>query len=160
MIFKIFLIAISLGVLFGIILPFIVFPNYLFRRKLRRTMELENLAQKLKERSPLKTLKNSFNFVITNHYGLDESFKNKFFHLANLFHNNPNNYLGKKHYLFCHTQNLFLKTILILTGQFSEEEIKVKWSIGKSFIIHQYLLIKVGNRIIKADPFYRILQIL
>lgn len=160
MIVKIVLWIIVLWILLGIVIPFILFPNYLFKPKIKTTKKIKQVANKLKDKNSQKTLKKIYDFLIKNHYGISKSTKNEIIYLGKLFHNNVEKNLGNKSYIFCHAQNLMLKTLLINTEQFKEEDIKVKWVIGSNLIIHQYLIIKVSNKKIKVDPFCKIYKVL
>jgi hypothetical protein len=148
------LILIALWLVFAIFIPFILFPNYLIKPKIKETYKIRQIANKLKNKNPEKTLENAYSFVVKNHYGIGNSFRNKLHYFWALFNNNVENNIGKKTYIWCHTQNLILKTILFNTGQFNKENVKIKWTVGQ--YIHQYLMVKVGNKIIKIDPFYKV----
>ena len=160
MIIKIVLGIIFLWILLGIVIPFIIFPNYLFKPKIKTTNKIKQVAIKLKEKNPQKTVKKIYDFVTDNHYGISKSAKNKIFYLGRLFKNDVKQNLGNKTYIFCHAQNLVLKTLLINTGQFEEKDIKVKFVVGNNLIIHQYLLVNVESKRVKLDPFYRIYKVL
>ena len=160
MVIKIVLGIIFLWILLGIVITFIIFPNYLFKPKIKTTKKIKQVANKLKDKNPQKTLKKIYNFIIKNHYGISKSAKNKIFYLGRLFKNDVEENLENKIYLFCHAQNLMLNTLLINTKQFEEKDIKVKWFIDYTLIIHQYLLVSMGNKKVKLDPFYRIYKVL
>src|SRR3989344_4158043 len=101
MVIKIVLGIIFLWILLGIVIPFIIFPNYLFKPKIKTTKKIKQVAN-----------------IIKNHYGISKSAKNKIFYLGRLFKNDVEENLENKIYLFCHAQNLMLNTLLINTKQF------------------------------------------
>lgn len=145
---------ISMWVLLFIVFPFILFPNYLIKPKIVYNMKTRQVANSLKCKKSLNTVKNIFNFVAKNHYGLDKSLKSKILNLPHLFQNNISELIEKKSLLFCHTQNLIFLTLFLNTGQFSENCIKIKWTISKNLCIHQYLLVKLKTSVVVIDPFY------
>ena len=61
-------------------------------------------------------------------------------------------------FLPCHIQNLIMRSLLIATGQFSADDFKRKSILGGSGAIHQYMIIRVGEKTFKADQFYNKLE--
>lgn len=151
------LLIMGIWLLFAIVIPFVLFPNYLIRPRIKETSKIKRISAKLKGKNQEQTLKNVYNFVIENHYGIRTSFLNKVRYFWTLFSNDVENNIGKKKCIWCHAQNILLKTILINTKQFIEEDIKIKWSVG--FFIHQYLLVRIKNKEVKLDPFYKIYEV-
>ncbi len=74
--------------------------------------------------------------------------------LKQLFKYNIDELLRKKQFLWCYSQNLILKILLINTEQFKEEDIRIKWTITKRLTIHQYIEIRKYNSLYRLDPFY------
>lgn len=61
-----------------------------------------------------------------------------------LFESSFNKLWSKKGFLHCHQQNFVMRTLLLNTGLFSEEDIKLV--LGSCYFnIHQYLLVNVGS---------------
>jgi hypothetical protein len=153
-------IAIFTYFLFGIILPYILLPNFLFKQKLENNSEIFKLSRKLRQKSEIKTLKKVYNFV-TNHFQdyefeFDIKHLNRFYELFELHDYKVRKLilLHRKKFLWCYAQNKVLFTILRHTGQFNSREVRIKVCLSPHFTIHQYLLVKIGNRKIRVDPFY------
>ena len=157
MIFKIILGLIIAYIIVRSIIPFIIFPGYLFNYKIKRTPNIKKIAKTLKGKTKEKTLRNIFKYVIRNHSGLLGSTK-RFFILKNAFLNDIEKLLENKIYLYCHNSNLMMKTLLVNTKQFNEEDIEAKWELGTNLGVHQYLLISSDKNTFKVDPFFRILE--
>ena len=54
-------------------------------------------------------------------------------------------------FLHCHNLNYLLRILLIKSGFFSEEDIKLRWSMVWYISPHQYLKIDVGEEVIDVD---------
>ena len=55
-------------------------------------------------------------------------------------------------FLHCHTMNYLLRALLIKSGWFSEDDIKLKYSLVRYISLHQYLEIKVAlDKFINVD---------
>jgi hypothetical protein len=54
-------------------------------------------------------------------------------------------------FLPCTSQNFILRTMLVKSGRFTEDDIEVK-IIPLNVFIHQYLCVRVGGRWIDVDP--------
>jgi hypothetical protein len=159
MIFKIFLVLIIAYIFFRSIVPFIIFPGYLFSPKIKRTSSLQKIAKRLQGKTKEQTLKNVFEYVVKKHFGIAGTIK-KVTLLKNAFLNNPEKLLFKKIPLYCHNSNLLLKTILVNTNKIIEKDINVKWAFGTDTGIHQYLIVKSGKKSFKLDPFYNVFELL
>jgi hypothetical protein len=156
-IFQTILILIVTYVTLRSIIPFLIFPGYLFTPKIKKSLSLEKVSMKLRGKTKEQTLKNAFNFVVSHHFGIAGTIK-KVFLIRNAFLNNPESILGKKIPLYCHNSNLLLRCLLVNAGLVSEEDIVTKWSFGSDMGIHQYLLININKKLFKLDPFYNIFQ--
>jgi hypothetical protein len=154
MIIKIILIALMVWILFAIILPFLILPNFFLReQKPQKTKEIEKIAKKLKKKEKEKTLRSIYNYVIKNYDGYNKKYK-----LANylkLFQANVGKNLEKSQFLVCHLQNLIIRDLLLNTGQFTKEDFKQKFCVTKFLTGHQYLIINTGEEKFYVDPFYR-----
>ncbi len=125
--------------------PFFLYPNYF---------------KKLKGKNKIETLENISNYMNKIYSGFDNMFKMKsLFTVFQIGDFNTDKILNKKQFLWCHNQNRLIKSILINTGQFDENEIKIQRNYLWSFFIHQWLLINVEEKKIKIDPFYRIFEV-
>jgi len=150
-------------------LPFVLYPNYLFPGKVERYLTLVEYARKLRGSNREETLRNAFTYL-REYYPSDhaiwkwESLKSLL--LIGDFSTEP--YLGKPSFLWCHTQNRLLKSLLVNSGHFREDEIRIgrmffrnhnSPTFGFSVFIHQYVLVDLDNRTtVKIDPFYGIFE--
>jgi hypothetical protein len=72
-----------------------------------------------------------------------------------LFWNDIESIYAERGYLPCTSQNHMLRMMLVRSGLFSDKDITQHCTFV-DFNVHQYLKVKVGKNIIKADPwFYR-----
>ncbi len=84
-------------------------------------------------------------------------FYSKYYQYANefvlFFRNNVRHLWEKKGFLHCHQQNLILRYLLLETGRFTEQDIKIRETV--CYIgLHQYLQIRVEEKKwINVDPF-------
>lgn len=69
-----------------------------------------------------------------------------------LFESSPRRLWQKGGFLHCHQQSLILKELLLATGKFKQDDIKIR--ITTVYIeIHQHLAVNTGKDWIKADAF-------
>lgn len=61
-------------------------------------------------------------------------------------------------FLPCTGQNYILRTMLIKSGRFKDEDIQVK-TVPLNFFIHQYLKVKVGDVYLDVDPWSNFLGV-
>ena len=54
-------------------------------------------------------------------------------------------------FLACNGQNFLLRTVLVKSGRFSEDDIRIR-TVPLNLFIHQYLQVKVENKWIYVDP--------
>jgi len=143
-----------------VVIPFIIFPNYLFKPKIIKTDFMGTIVDTLNNTERQKTLENIWGYIVDKHYGfVEQGFIKKMILSPNLFKNKIEN-IDKSIILFCHTQNLYIKTLLVNSSQFDDADIKIKWVISKNFIIHQYLLLSFDDKKIKIDPFFKICEVI
>ncbi|QQG38900.1 MAG: hypothetical protein HYS32_00335 [Candidatus Woesearchaeota archaeon] len=71
--------------------------------------------------------------------------------LFQLFEENPKRLWNKASYLDCVHLNYLLRILLIKSGFFTEEDIKLKITAGYLFFPHQYLKIKINKKFIDVD---------
>jgi hypothetical protein len=155
MIFQTILILILLWVIFAIIFPFILFPNYFLSYKIDNSINIRNKSTSLKSKSKRKTITNIYNYIIKTYKGNKNQYK--FSNFPIFFQYKSSVLLDKKQFLWCHTQNNILRDLLVSTNKFSKKDIKIKWTLSKNFTTHQYILIHFDNLECKLDPFYKII---
>lgn len=147
-------------VLFGIVLPYIFLPNFLFKERLRKSKSIKKIVRNLKSPNKEETLKNIYHYA--NKYFKGNPYQ--YYHLDGLFklQNYPINrllFLHKKEFFWCYTQIKVIANLLINTGQFLRKDIKIEKTLSMPFFtLHQYLIVKIGKKKIKVDPFYNIFK--
>lgn len=157
-----------LYVLFLKALPFVLYPNYLLPGKVERYPALVLLSEKLRGKDRRETLENAFRYL-REHHASDHAIRKwgniRTLFLIGDFSTEP--YFDRDCFLWCHTQNRLLKSILVNSGMFTEGDVRIGrmfWfnrnspTFKFSVFIHQYALVDIGDAIMKADPFYGILQ--
>lgn len=131
-------------------IPLIFFPN--------------NLLIKLKTKNPNKELKkvltklnrtkNKEEFVKNCLVFLQKKYPTKrfrlWFNLHKLFWYNPNSIINARGMLPCHVHTLMMKTILIASRKFKEDEIRECYTIT-DFVIHKYLQVKINDKWLDVD---------
>ncbi|NTV41203.1 MAG: hypothetical protein HGA61_02930 [Candidatus Moranbacteria bacterium] len=150
------------------VLPFVLYPNYLLPGKVEKYPSLVKLSMEIRGKDKKETLENVFRYLRKYHHSEDKIWKWE--NLATLFwigDFSTQSMLEKKCFLWCHTQNRLLKSLLVNSGIFDENEIKIGRMFflnskfpyqGISVFIHQYLLIYINGTIFKIDPFYNIFE--
>ena len=148
------------------LLPFILYPNYLLPGKIEGYPALIRVAKKLKGQDKQQTLSNIFQYLREKHSSDDKIWQWK--NLATLFwvgDFSTQKVLEEKCFLWCHTQYRLLKSLLVNSGMFREDDVQIGRMFffnskfpyqGISIFIHQYLLINIDGIIFKIDPFYNI----
>jgi len=100
--------------------------------------EIEKFVEDLKKsESKLDCLKRTYNFLVKTYRG---SLRNNIVSFFDLFLNK--NKVWQKKWLSCIPLNYLMQKILIESGFFGPEEIKLKWTLFCYFSPHQYLEIK------------------
>ncbi|MBU3913154.1 MAG: hypothetical protein KKE50_03605 [Nanoarchaeota archaeon] len=151
----IFIIVVYLLIVF--ILPLFLFPNHLFKTRIRKTQFLKKFAKKFKGNSKEKTLRNIYDYIITNYDGFNQAY-NLFFLPYKHFYTSVERIVLKKQFLPCHVHNLVLITLAINTGQFQEKDFERREVMGITGVLHQYVLVKLNTKTVKVDSFYKIYE--
>jgi hypothetical protein len=150
------------------VLPFVLYPNYLLPGKVEKYPSLVKLSMELRGKDKKETLENVFRYLRKYHHSEDKIWKWE--SLATLFwisDFSTQSMLEKKCFLWCHTQNRLLKSLLVNSKIFKESEIKIGRMFfynpdppyrGISIYIHQYALVEIDKTVFKADPFYNIFE--
>ena len=112
--------------------------------------ELDNLANKIKNKSKLEIIKSAYEYVSTNY----RSGRFKTYIYFNQFFINDIEYIThrKNKFVNCTLQNKLIKYILIKTGKFSSKDIKTAWGAAYYISPHQWLKVKLGKKWIEVDP--------
>lgn len=150
--------------LFAIIIPAIYLPNFLFKERIETNKEIAKIAKKIKKPTKTKTLQEAYHFVNRHFEDYEKEFDlkhlDRFYELFELHNYKVKRLLRfhNKKFMWCYAQVKVLLSLLKNTGKFKESDLKVKMTLSPHFTIHQYAIIKIGNKKIKVDPFYRIFR--
>ncbi|MEI7621016.1 MAG: hypothetical protein WCJ51_00610 [Candidatus Moraniibacteriota bacterium] len=129
---------------------------------------LITLANSLCGKNQQETLENTFQYLCKHHQSENAIWQWK--NLATLFwvgDFSTQKVLEKECFLWCHTQNRLLKSLLVNSEMFNESDIQIGRMLffnskfpyqGISVFIHQYLLVRIDGTIFKVDPFYNIFE--
>lgn len=112
--------------------------------------DLQRAIKQVKQvSSKEEALKRAFALVVNRYRGYR-------FHTYLLFwkalETNPNKLWERTGFMHCTHQNFLLRTLLVKSGWFSEEDIHVGYSLIWYISPHQYLTVKVNNHTVAADP--------
>lgn len=150
------IIILSIYLFLVFLVPLLFFPGFLSDIEIQKTENLMNLAEEFKADNKEETMKNVFNYVDEKY---EKSSGYKIFILLNRhFYTDVEKYIDTEGYMPCHIQTLILKTLLINTGQFQEEDFEKKIIIMPEGLIHRYCLVKIDDKTFKVDPYYGILK--
>jgi hypothetical protein len=153
------IVCISAGYfLFTVIVPSLITPNLGFiKTPIRKTEELRKFSKKFKSDDREKTAKKAYEWIIKRYRGKEDRYK-VILLFPKVFFQNEEKIIGNGQFLHCIVHNRVFMTILINTGQFSEEDFQKKLEISDFGTIHQYIIMKIGDKKYKVDPFYRIFE--
>ncbi|MDB5238406.1 MAG: hypothetical protein JWM46_676 [Candidatus Kaiserbacteria bacterium] len=133
--------------------PFVFYPNYLRKAKIETYPELTELAARLKGSDRVETLRSAYAYMQDTYTGYREIWRIKNLRtLIRIGDFSTEKILSRKQFLWCHTQNRLLKSILVHTGDFTEKEIVIKRVFDRSFFIHQWLSVQANKHIYTVDP--------
>ncbi|MAG39767.1 hypothetical protein CMI41_02265 [Candidatus Pacearchaeota archaeon] len=157
------------------LVPFVIYPNYLLGSKVENYPAMRRLSKRLTERTRLETFENVYRYVKKNYSGGSEGLNPRnWLELLNIGDFSTESMLRRKGFVWCHNQNRIMRSLLINTGKFKEEDIKVKYSFWQTKLLgktrpssylwkwiatHQWLEIKLNGKMVFVDPFYRICDI-
>ncbi|OGG55697.1 hypothetical protein A3D71_02135 [Candidatus Kaiserbacteria bacterium RIFCSPHIGHO2_02_FULL_55_20] len=140
-------------ILFCKLWPYFLYPNYFLKSKVERYPELVELSSKLRGENPLQTAENAYAYMQRTYTGYTDAFKIRSLLTIFQFRDfSTKNLLNKKQFLWCHTQNRLLKSILVNTGHFKESDVVIKRRLFFIFFIHQWVSLRVDGKEIKIDP--------
>ncbi|TSD01463.1 MAG: hypothetical protein Athens071425_406 [Parcubacteria group bacterium Athens0714_25] len=144
-------------IIFCKVWPYFFYPNYLKKSKIENYPELKELSSKLTGNSKLQTVENVYEYMRQTYSGNDDVLKiENLLSVFNFGDFSTKGILDKKIFLWCHGQNRLLKSVLINTGLFKDDDITIQKRLFTSFFIHQWLVINIDDKKIKVDPYYNI----
>ena len=128
----------------------LVVPYLEFRKKPVPTTiptELTEVIDRLNNESTNDEdfLYKSYDYVVSKYYGNHHKSITMFWKAF------QNPFKQKDGFMHCMGQNIILRTMLIKSGRFRDEDIELKIT-GISGFIHQYLLVSIGDCVMKVDP--------
>src|SRR3989344_634448 len=149
----VFLCAFAAYILFCKAWPYFLYPNYFRKSKVEDYPELKKLASELKGADTRQTIENVYAYMQRTYTGFSEIWKIK--SLLSVFQFgdfSTRDILGKRQFLWCHTQNRLFKSILVHTGSLPESAITIRNTLFASFFIHQWISIELSGQRITIDP--------
>ena len=130
-------------VVFGLSQVFI--PNLRWKTKKKARLPKEVTSSLKKITSETKNKKEVLERVLDYQLGFFHSKMKRVFHrFLLLFESSFSTLWRKKGFLHCHQQGFITRTLLLNTGLFTDDDIKIR--ISACYInIHQYLLVNIGE---------------
>jgi hypothetical protein len=128
----------------------LVVPHFGFRKDQIPSNIPTELNDKINElnkssKNNREFLENTYNYITNIYFGNRTKTITQFWRaFGNIFDKAPG-------FLPCTGQNYLLRTILIKSGRFSEDDIETK-IVPLNLFIHQYLKIRIDNQWIDVDP--------
>ena len=126
-----------------------IFERYKIPKKLPN--KLQKVVNELKGKSKIDILKGSYDTITTKF--VSSNWKT-YTHLPELFQKNIDE-LWDRNFLYCTQQTFLIRTILIKTGKFKEEDIKLKRGLTHWLSPHRWLSVRIKNKWIDVDPWGR-----
>ena len=152
-----FLSAFAAYILFCKAWPYFLYQNYFLPSRIEEYPELQQLARSLVGPNQSATLRNLYEYMQSTYAGSGSVLKTDSLRSVFRFGDfSTRSILGKRQFLWCHTQNRLFKSILMNTGLFSEEVVKIRYRLFSSFFIHQWIEILLPGEKIIIDPHYHI----
>lgn len=93
-------------------------------------------------------LRKAYDYVTTHYYGSRVKTVTHFWYAF------KNPLTSKDGFMYCMQQNYLLRTLLIGSGRFTEDDIKI-FVRPFNFFIHQYLRVKLNPKWVNVDPWVR-----
>ncbi|MEI7749859.1 MAG: hypothetical protein WCJ25_02545 [Candidatus Moraniibacteriota bacterium] len=125
--------------------------------KVERYPALVELSEKLRGKDRRETLGNAFAYLREHHASDDKIWlRENLMTLLQIGDFSTEHYIDKDCFLWCHTQNRLLKSILVNSGMFTENQVMIGrmffWNPdspyrGISVYIHQYALVDIGGTV-------------
>lgn len=113
-------------------------------------LDLQRAIEHVKHASSKKdALDRAFELIVTRYQGY--RFRT-YIYFWKAFEADPNKLWKRVGFMHCTHQNFLLRLLLIKSGWFLEEDILLGYSLVWDISLHQYLKIKVDNKVIAADP--------
>lgn len=135
-------------VLLRLVVPFMGFGGLVMPMQIpdnvrNKITDLENGSSSQEE-----YLKNAYDFVVRNwHAGRLDTI----FYAPLAFRKNLGTLLAEPGYAHCNTQNYLLFVLLGGSKFFKAGDVKARY-VFFNFFVHQYLLVKIGDKTIDVDP--------
>ena len=149
------LIAAVAYVLFCKAWPYYLYPNYFRHSKIEDYPELISLARALRATTKDETLENVYKYIERTYSGTAAStFPRNWFTVFEIGDFSTRRLLGRPRFLWCHTQNRLMKSLLVQTDQFSADEIRIEHRYWTSLFIHQWISIQTDDFTFTIDPYY------
>jgi hypothetical protein len=123
-----------------------MFQNIFKKAKIPKNVnkDMQELIKTLKKsKSKRKCIKKAYFFLSKKYKG---NRINTYLRFFDLFTNDVNKIWAKNGFLHCHIINYLMRILLIKSGHFTEDDIKLKWTLVWYISPHQYLNIKINEK--------------
>ncbi len=117
------------------------------KESLPSSME-EVVLELKKSNTKAECLKKAYDILITKYRGHRLKTYTKFFRL---FIHDIELLWNESGFMHCTNINYVLRTLLIKSGHFTEDDIRIKWTTVWYMSPHQYLRIKTGDKYVNVD---------
>ncbi|MCE9541350.1 hypothetical protein K8R03_02200 [Candidatus Kaiserbacteria bacterium] len=137
--------------------PYFLYPNYFRPSRIEEYPELQLLARQLVGPNQSATLRNVYEYMRSTYTGSGSVLKTG--SLLSVFRFgdfSTRGILGKRQFLWCHTQNRLFKSILMNTGMFPEKALRIRYRLFSSFFIHQWVEVEFSGEKFIIDPHYHV----
>lgn len=113
------------------------------------TPEMEIVIEDLKKSPDQMTcLKNAYTILTKKYHG---GYLETYIHLFSAFEQDIDNLWAKEGFLHCTNINFILRTLLIKSEFFTEDDIRLQWTLIGYVSPHQYLEIRIEDTWIAVD---------
>jgi len=75
--------------------------------------------------------------------------------ISSVFRKDANGFWKKQGFMHCTNINYLARILLVKSGKFSEDDIKLRWTLIWGVSPHQYLQVNIGDKWIKIDIWAR-----
>jgi len=110
--------------------------------------EMEKILSKIKKKNKKDFAKACFDIVVNRYPGKRILF---FLHPQKLFYKDINKIWADRKFQACTIQNYILRVMLIKSGHFKEEDIKLGYG-SVNFVIHPYIKVNIDGEWVNMDP--------
>lgn len=131
-------------------LPHLSFRDYKIEEKLPRDMEVVINRINRRYKNDEEFVRAAYDFV-TKRYRRDVGERGLLVSCKKAFRKDLNKIWNEKEWQPCHKQNYILRTMLVKSGRFNREDVRLRVTFSQRFM-HQYLKVRVKDKWVNVDP--------